>query len=261
MARSDSNESVEPRKKKSKKPVSSSESPPRQKKDKKKKKKRDASDSSESPPRRKKRSNRDSSESPRRERKERKERRHSRSRSPPRRRRSPSPERGRRGRNDKMEGIACRWNEKGFGFIKPEDGSEDVFCHASSILDGQMLQDGARVRYVVSYDEHRGGKPRAEQVTGGCAEDGGPGGDRNGGQFFGDGDRGDRGGGRGLPPLSKELEEKLDEWVAAKRIRDFETSDRIRSELQAEGVSTEEYRPAPGKGGGGYGGGGGRGRW
>ena len=72
------------------------------------------------------------------------------------------------------------------------------------------------------------------------------------------GDRGDRGGGRSLPPISRELEEKLDEWVAAKRKRDFETSDRLRSELQDAGVTPEEYRPKPGYqggGGGGYGGG------
>ena len=73
-------------------------------------------------------------------------------------------------------------------------------------------------------------------------------------------ERGDRGGGygRGLPPLSQEMQEKLDEWVAAKRRRDFETSDRIRAEMKEAGCNPEEYRPKPGSfgGGGGYGGGG-----
>eukprot|EP00312_Isochrysidales_sp_CCMP1244_P037026 CAMPEP_0202754120 /NCGR_PEP_ID=MMETSP1388-20130828/14081_1 /ASSEMBLY_ACC=CAM_ASM_000864 /TAXON_ID=37098 /ORGANISM="Isochrysis sp, Strain CCMP1244" /LENGTH=100 /DNA_ID=CAMNT_0049421893 /DNA_START=40 /DNA_END=339 /DNA_ORIENTATION=- len=59
-----------------------------------------------------------------------------------------------------------------------------------------------------------------------------------------------------LPPLSKEMEDKLEQWVAAKRQRDFETSDRIRAEMKDAGVNPEEYRPPPGKGGGGYGGGG-----
>ena len=58
-----------------------------------------------------------------------------------------------------------------------------------------------------------------------------------------------------LPPLSKEMEDKLEQWVAAKRQRDFETSDRIRAEMKDAGVNPEEYRPPPGKGGGGYGGG------
>ena len=27
-----------------------------------------------------------------------------------------------------MRGVVIRWNERGFGFIKPDDGSEDLFC-------------------------------------------------------------------------------------------------------------------------------------
>jgi len=45
--------------------------------------------------------------------------------------------------------------------------------------------------------------------------------------------------------------------VAAKRQRDFETSDRLRAEMKEAGFNPEAYRPPPGKGDGGYGGGGG----
>jgi len=40
-------------------------------------------------------------------------------------------------------------NEKGYGFITPEDGSKDLFVHFSSI-EGEgyrSLNDGARVSY------------------------------------------------------------------------------------------------------------------
>ena len=68
------------------------------------------------------------------------------------------------------------------------------------------------------------------------------------------------------------VNDQLDQWVNAKRIKDFATADRIRDELRAEGIEPDKARPAPlpahmataqshggnhGGGGGGYGGGGG----
>lgn len=43
-------------------------------------------------------------------------------------------------------GVLVRWNnEKGFGFIQPQDNSEDVFCHVSDLLDGEgsVMEGGA----------------------------------------------------------------------------------------------------------------------
>jgi len=55
-------------------------------------------------------------------------------------------------------------NEKGYGFITPEDGSKDLFVHFSSI-EGEgyrSLNDGARV----SYEAEDGPKgPVAVNVT------------------------------------------------------------------------------------------------
>lgn len=74
----------------------------------------------------------------------------------------------------RLKGEAVRWHERGFGFIKPDDGGEDVFCHISAIQDGNMLKEGATVEYELKFDERRG-KPRAENVTGGYhGDDRGP---------------------------------------------------------------------------------------
>ncbi|KAJ1478358.1 hypothetical protein T484DRAFT_1817877, partial [Baffinella frigidus] len=93
----------------------------------------------------------------------RRERDRSRSRSRSgRRNRSRSGRRGGGGSGGKETGVALRWNEKGFGFIKPDDGGEDVFCHFSAITDGRCLIEGGKVEYTKAWDERRG-KDRADQ--------------------------------------------------------------------------------------------------
>ncbi len=51
-----------------------------------------------------------------------------------------------------MNGTVKWFNEsKGFGFITPEDGSKDVFCHQSEItMEGfRTLNEGQQVEFTV----------------------------------------------------------------------------------------------------------------
>jgi CspA family cold shock protein len=63
-----------------------------------------------------------------------------------------------------MPNGTVKWfnDEKGFGFITPEDGSDDLFVHQSAIASGeQTLAEGTKV----SYDAGSGDKgPRADNV-------------------------------------------------------------------------------------------------
>jgi cold shock protein len=62
------------------------------------------------------------------------------------------------------EGVVKWFNdEKGFGFITPDEGGKDLFVHFSGISGGgfRSLEEGARV----SYDAEAGDKgPKAVNV-------------------------------------------------------------------------------------------------
>ncbi|TYI41211.1 hypothetical protein ES332_A01G003900v1 [Gossypium tomentosum] len=92
-------------------------------------------------------------------------------------------------------------DQRGFGFITPDDGGEELFVHQSSIRsDGfRILADGEEVEFVI--DSSEGGRTKAVDVTGphgnpvrGTTRSGRSGG---GGGFGGRGRRGGYGGGGG----------------------------------------------------------------
>ena len=57
-------------------------------------------------------------------------------------------------------------DDKGFGFIKPDSGTQDVFFHSSSVNGGgfDQLREGDRVEFTEGTDPRNPGRNRAENV-------------------------------------------------------------------------------------------------
>ncbi|HJU03766.1 MAG TPA: cold-shock protein [Nitrospiraceae bacterium] len=53
--------------------------------------------------------------------------------------------------------------DKGFGFITPDDGGQDVFVHISAVQGSGPLRDGQKVSFEVGQDR-KTGKSKAENV-------------------------------------------------------------------------------------------------
>lgn len=48
----------------------------------------------------------------------------------------------------RIEGTVKHWNhEKGYGFIAPDAGGDDLFVHITGVIDGCPLERGERVSY------------------------------------------------------------------------------------------------------------------
>jgi CspA family cold shock protein len=54
-------------------------------------------------------------------------------------------------------------NDKGFGFITPQNGGQDVFVHVSALQGSGSLREGQQVSYDVGQDR-KTGKAKAENV-------------------------------------------------------------------------------------------------
>ena len=54
---------------------------------------------------------------------------------------------------------------KGFGFIQPDNGGQDVFVHASAVEHSSLgsLQEGQKISYELEQDQ-RSGKTSAGQL-------------------------------------------------------------------------------------------------
>lgn len=69
------------------------------------------------------------------------------------------------GAQGRQEGTVKMWNdERGFGFIQPSGGGEDVFVHRTSLGEGVQLSQGMSVSYDPEWDDRKR-KDRAANVT------------------------------------------------------------------------------------------------
>lgn len=64
-----------------------------------------------------------------------------------------------------LTGTVKAWiADRGFGFITPDTGGEDIFCHFRSIVgDVDRLEIGQRVEFYTEANP-RDGRPRAVDV-------------------------------------------------------------------------------------------------
>jgi CspA family cold shock protein len=53
--------------------------------------------------------------------------------------------------------------DRGFGFIKPDDGSADIFFHVSALREGDEITKDAAVTFEVGVDT-KSGKTKAVSV-------------------------------------------------------------------------------------------------
>mmetsp|Transcript_8246 Transcript_8246/g.18007 ORF Transcript_8246/g.18007 Transcript_8246/m.18007 type:complete len:115 (-) Transcript_8246:105-449(-) len=87
------------------------------------------------------------------------------------------------------------FEDKGFGFIAPDDGGEDVFIHIKECVDTEALYVGDQVSYDTTWDDRKGKfkGSNCSQTSGGGGGGGAP---RGGGYGYDKGGM-DKGKGKG----------------------------------------------------------------
>lgn len=85
------------------------------------------------------------------------------------------------------------FEDKGFGFIVPDDGGDDVFIHVKDLVNAEGLEQGDQVTFDTEYDDRKG-KYKASN----CSSTGGGGGG-GGGYGKSKGGSGGKGGERYSP--------------------------------------------------------------
>jgi cold shock protein len=53
--------------------------------------------------------------------------------------------------------------DKGFGFVKPDGGGDDIFFHVSALRDGDEISQGKTVSFEMGVDK-KSGKTKAVSV-------------------------------------------------------------------------------------------------
>ena len=74
------------------------------------------------------------------------------------------------------------FEEKGFGFITPDDGSADVFAHVKECPELEGAQPGDAVNYDTKWDDRKGKYNATNFSTSGGGGGGGYGGGKGGGK-------------------------------------------------------------------------------
>ena len=66
-----------------------------------------------------------------------------------------------------MKGKICTWkDDKGFGFIQPDTGGQDVFVHITAVERSGIgsLVEGQKINYEITRDA-RTGKSSADKLS------------------------------------------------------------------------------------------------